>query len=57
MNKENENINISSEDLKFCAEELKKSDKPAIISDLARALAYHKNASQMNQAVRIYDQI
>ena len=57
MNKENENTNIADLDLKFIAAELGKSDKPALISDLAKALAYHKNAGQLNQDVKIYDQI
>ena len=56
MNKENENTKIADLDLKFIAGELKKSDKPAQIADLTKALAYHKIASQLNQDVRIYDQ-
>ena len=57
MNKENENTRITEQNLQFIYQELKESKKPAVMSDLARSLAFHKNAGQLSQGVYVYDQI
>ena len=56
MNKDNENTNISADDLVFLLKELKKEPAVITLHDLAVKLAYRKNASQLSQEVKIYDQ-
>jgi hypothetical protein len=55
MNKENENTIISADDLVFILKELKKEPVVITLHDLAIKLAYRKNASQLNQEVKVYD--
>ncbi len=55
MTKDNENTIISADDLVFLQKELKKEPGVVTLYDLALKLAYRKNASQLNQEVKVYD--
>jgi hypothetical protein len=55
MNKDNENTIVNAEDLAFLQEELRKQQSVVSLHDLATKLAYRKNASQLDEEVKVYD--
>ncbi len=55
MDKNNENTIVTAEDLTFLQEELGKQPSVVSLHDLATKLAYRKNASQLNEEVKVYD--
>ncbi len=56
MTKDNENTIISTDDLVYVSNELKKEPAVVTLHDLAMKLAYRKNASQLSQEVKVYKQ-
>jgi len=55
MAKENENTSTKEKDLQFIKKELLKEQTAPTLHELATKLAYEKNASQLNQAVKKYN--
>jgi len=55
MDKDNENTIVTAEDLEFLQEELRKQLAAVSLHDLATKLAYRKNASQLDEEVKVYD--
>jgi hypothetical protein len=55
MNKENDSIQVSKDDLSFIEEELLKINSALSLQELTKKIAYKKNAGQLNQEVKIYD--
>lgn len=55
MEKENENTKITDNDLSFIESVFLEANRPLTIQELAKKIAYKKNASQLNQEVKKYD--
>ena len=55
MTKDNETIKITEKDLTFLEKELSRSNKPILLSEMTKKLAYLKITSQLNQEVKKYD--
>ena len=55
MDKINETILVTEDDLAFIRGELAKDSKVYTLPELTRKLAFKKNASQLNQEVMRYD--
>jgi len=55
MLKNNENLTISADDLSFLEKELTSSDKPYLLPELARKIAFKKSAGRLSLEVKKYD--
>ncbi len=55
MSKENDNTITTAKDLAWLRDELREDTAVATLHDLAIKLAYHKNAGQLSQEVKVYD--
>lgn len=55
MTKDNETIKITEKDLTFLEKELSRSNKPILLSEMTKKLAYLKISSQLSQEVKKYD--
>ncbi|HHF51341.1 MAG TPA: hypothetical protein ENL46_01460, partial [Candidatus Aminicenantes bacterium] len=55
MAKENETTSVTKKDLQFIKKELLKEQTAPPLHELATKLAFEKNASQLNQAVKQYN--
>ncbi|MBN1222485.1 MAG: hypothetical protein JXB23_04515 [Candidatus Aminicenantes bacterium] len=55
MQKDNENLNITADDLSFLEKELSKSIKPYLLQELSRKIAFKKSASRLSLEVKKYD--
>jgi len=55
MTKDNETIKITEKDLTFLEKEFSRSNKPFLLSEMTKKLAYLKISSQLSQEVKKYD--
>ncbi len=55
MNKQEEIINVTPEDLEFLEKELSKTNMVYSLEDLAKKLAFRKSASQLSKELKKYD--
>ncbi|MFB0566408.1 MAG: hypothetical protein ACETWK_12130 [Candidatus Aminicenantaceae bacterium] len=47
--------NVTEKDIDFLEQNLKKSSRPILLTDLAKTLIFHKSAAQLRQEVKKYD--
>ena len=55
MDKENEQTQITEEDLSFLEEELLQNNKAFTLEQLTESVAFKKTSSQLKQEVKKYD--
>ena len=55
MEKENENLTITADDISFLEKELTESPKPHLLPELSRKIAFKKSARRLSLEVKKYD--